>query len=417
MIWCENSVSHTVSIPNAPRHDFVSFPLSPKLPPKFSAFALVCAGALMLGACGSAEGQKAKPTPTVGVMVARTEPVELTTELSGRTEAYEIAEVRPQVAGIVMARLFQEGSFVRAGQPLYQIDSRIYAASQAQASASLASAQATVEANRLKAERYRLLAEQGGVSKQDAADALATYNQSRASVAQARASLASAQVNLGFTRVTSPISGRIGISMVTKGALVTASQTTAMAKVQRLDPMYVNIKQSGADFVALKRAIETGKLVAGAAPVKVVLPDGSEYPIAGKLNPADIDVDPETGTITVRAVVPNPKGDLLPGLFVRAVVGQGTVPNGILVPQAAVSRDPRGRASVLVANAGDTLEKRDITADTPVGQNWLVTSGLKAGDKVVVEGLINAREGQKAKIVPAGSKPKDEPAAAAGAGK
>lgn len=369
---------------------------------------------LMLGACGSSDAAKPKPTPVVGVMIAKTQPVELTAELSGRTEASEVAEVRPQVAGIVMERLFQEGSFVRAGQPLYQIDSRLYAASQAQASASLAAAQATVEANRLKAERFEALAVQGGVSKQDAADARAAYNQSRAAVGQARAALASAQVNLGFTRVSSPISGRIGISMVTKGALVTNAQATPMAKVQRLDPMYVNIKQSGADFIALRRAIESGKLVAGAAPVTVILPDGSTYPVAGKLNPADIDVDPETGTITVRAVVPNPRGELLPGLFVRARVAQGTVPDGILVPQAAVSRDPRGRASVLVANAGDELEKREIVADSPVGQNWLVTSGLKPGDRVVVEGLVNAREGQKAKVVPAGSKPKPDASAKSG---
>ncbi len=369
---------------------------------------------LLLTGCSSGDEPNGKPVPVVGVIIARAGPVELTTELSGRTEASEIAEVRPQVAGIVMARLFSEGSYVRAGQPLYQIDSRIYAASQAQAVATVASAQATVEANRLKAERFGLLAEQGGVSRQDAADARAAYNQSRAAVQQARAALASAQVNLGFTRVSSPISGRIGISIVTKGALVTTNQTDPMAKVQRLDPMYVNIQQSGSDFIALRRAIESGKLVAGAAPVTVILPDGSAYPVSGKLNPADIDVNPETGTITVRAVVPNPRGELLPGLFVRAKVGQGTVPNAILVPQAAVSRDPRGRASVLVAGAKDMLEKREIVADTPVGQNWLVSSGLKPGDRVVVEGLINAREGQTAKVVPAGSKAAP---AAAGSGK
>lgn len=390
-------------------------PNSLSLPSRLQIILTLAAGAITLSvsACGSADETKAKPTPVVGVMIARVGPVELTTELSGRTEAYEIAEVRPQVAGLVMARLFSEGSYVRAGQPLYQIDSRIYAASQAQASAAVASAQATVEANRLKAERFTLLAEQGGVSKQDAADARATYNQSRAAVQQARAALASAQVNLGFTRVSSPISGRIGISMVTKGALVTTNQTDPMAKVQRLDPMYVNIQQSGADFITLRRALESGKLVAGSAPVQVILPDGSEYPITGKLNPADIDVNPETGTITVRAVVPNPKGDLLPGLFVRARVGQGTVPGAILIPQAAVSRDPRGRASVLVAGADGMLEKREVVADTPVGQNWLVSSGLKPGDKVVVEGLINAREGQKAKVVAAGSKQMDEKKGAA----
>ncbi len=385
-------------------------PHTPSLPSRLQTLSVITAGAvtLLLSACGSADKPKGKPEPVVGVMIARAGPVELTTELAGRTEAFEIAEVRPQVAGLVVERLFTEGSYVREGQPLYRIDSRIYAANQAQASASVAAAQATVEANRLRAERFALLAEQGGVSKQDAADARATYNQSRASVQQARAALASAQVNLGFTRITSPISGRIGISMVTKGALVTTNQVAAMAKVQRIDPMYVNIQQSGADFIALRRAIESGKLVSGGAPVQVILPDGSAYPVTGKLNPADIDVNPQTGTITVRAVVPNPRGDLLPGLFVRARVGQGTVPGAILVPQAAVSRDPRGRASVLVAGADGMLEKREVTADTPVGQNWLVSAGLKPGEKVVVEGLNNAREGQKAKVVPAGSKPKDD---------
>jgi RND family efflux transporter MFP subunit len=390
------------------------------MPSRLQTVSVIAAGSmsLLLSACGSGDKPKGKPDPVVGVMIARAGPVELTTELAGRTEASEIAEVRPQVAGLVMQRLFAEGSYVRAGQPLYQIDSRIYAASQAQASASVAAASASVEANRLKAERFALLAEQGGVSKQDAADARAAFNQSRAAVQQARAVLASAQVNLGFTRITSPISGRIGISMVTKGALVTTNQANALAKVQRLDPMYINIQQSGADFIALRRAIENGKIVAGGAPVQIILPDGSAYPIAGKLNPADIDVNPQTGTITVRAVVPNPKGDLLPGLFVRARVGQGTVPGAILVPQAAVSRDPRGRASVLVAGADGMLEKREVTADAPVGQNWLVSAGLKPGEKVVVEGLNNAREGQKAKVVPAGSKPKDDAKfGAPGAGK
>lgn len=371
------------------------------------------AASLMLSACGSADKPKDKPVPVVGVMIARAQPVELTTELSGRTMASEVAEVRPQVAGIVLNRLFAEGSVVRAGQPLYQIDSRIYAASQAQASASLAAAQATVEANRLKAERFALLAEQGGVSRQDAADARAAYNQSRAQVQQARASLSSAQINVGFTRVSSPITGRIGISMVTKGALVTTNQTDPMAKVQRLDPMFVNIQQSGSDFIALRRAIESGKLVAGAAPVTIILPDGTEYSVTGKLNPADIDVNAETGTITVRAVVPNPRGELLPGLFVRARIGQGTVPGAILVPQAAVSRDPRGRGSVFVAGAKDVIEKREVVADTPNGQNWVITGGLKPGDRVVVEGLINVREGQKAKVVPAGSKQVDQKQGAA----
>lgn len=383
-------------------------PLRPILP----LTAYVAALSVLLGACGASPEKKAPPTPTVGVVIARTEPVELTTDLSGRTEASQVAEVRPQVAGIVVERLFQEGSFVQAGQSLYQIDSRLYAASQNEARAALASAQASVEASRLKAERYRVLAAEGGVSQQDAADALAAYNQARAQVAQSRASLSTAQINMGFTRVISPISGRIGISSVTKGALVTASQAGALAKVQQLDPMYVNIKQSSNDFMALRRSVQDGTLVISSAPVQVILADGSAYPLPGKLNLADIDVDQQTGTITVRATIPNPKGELLPGLFVKARVGQGTVPNGILVPQSAVSRDPRGAASVLVANAKDVLEKRPVVADSVVGSNWLVTGGLKAGDRIVVEGLMAAKDGLKVKVVPAGTK--SAPAAPAG---
>lgn len=380
--------------------------------PILSSVATAAALSVLLGACSASPEKKAPPTPTVGVVVAHAQPVELTTELSGRTEASQVAEVRPQVAGIVVERLFQEGSFVQAGQPLYQIDSRLYAASQNEARAALALAQASVEASRLKAERYRVLAAEGGVSQQDAADALAAYKQARAQVAQSRASLSTAQINMGFTRVTSPISGRIGISSVTKGALVTASQADALAKVQRLDPMYVNIKQSSNDFMALRRSVQDGKLIISSAPVTVILADGSAYPLPGKLNLADIDVDQQTGTITVRATIPNPKGDLLPGLFVKARVGQGTVPNGILVPQSAVSRDPRGAASVLVANAKDVLEKRPVVADSVVGSNWLVTGGLKAGDRIVVEGLMAAKDGLKAKVVPAGTK--SAPAAATG---
>lgn len=324
------------------------------------------------------------------------------TELSGRTSASLIAEVRPQVSGIVTDRLFTEGSEVRAGQPLYQIDSRLYAASNQQARAALSSAQATVEANRLKAERYQALALEGGVSRQDAADALATYNQSRAQVAQARASLASSSVNLGFTRVVSPISGRIGRSNVTKGALVSAGQADALAKVQRLDPIWIDIQQSSGEFMALRQALRSGKLSSdNAAPVKIVLSDGHEYPVPGKLDFADIDVNEETGTVTLRATVPNPSGDLLPGLFVKARLTEGTVPNGILVPQSAVTRTPRGQAIVLVVNAKSEVETREVTAESAVGADWLVTSGLKSGEHVIVDGLMKAKPGTKVKAIPA----------------
>lgn len=356
---------------------------------------------LPLAGCG-ADADKATPPVVVGTITVRAQAVPLVTELSGRTEASLVAEVRPQVSGIITDRLFTEGGWVRAGQPLYQIDSRLYAASAQQSRAALASAQATVEANRLKAERYRALAAEGGVSRQDAADALAAYNQSRAAVAQARAALASSSVNLGFTRVVSPISGRIGRSSVTKGALVTASQTDALAKVQRLDPIWVNVQQSSADFMALRRALKSGKLAADdSAPVTIVLGDGTELPTRGRLDFADIDVNEQTGTVTLRATVPNPSGELLPGLFVKARLTQALVPNGILVPQSAVTRDPRGVAQVLVVNAQNRIEQRKVSADNAVGTNWLVTEGLKPGERIVVEGLLKAKPGATVKVVPA----------------
>lgn len=357
--------------------------------------------ALPLAGCGAA-ADNPKPPVVVGVIAVKAEPVPLMTELSGRTVASLVAEVRPQVSGIVTDRLFTEGSWVQAGQPLYQIDSRLYAASNQQARAALTSAEASVEANRLKAERYKSLAAEGGVSRQDAADAAATYNQSRAAVAQARAALASASVNLGFTRVVSPISGRIGRSTVTKGALVTASQADALAKVQRLDPIWVDIQQSSADFMALRRALKSGQLAADrAAPVTIVLADGTELGARGKLDFADIDVNEETGTVTLRATVPNPSGDLLPGLFVKARLVEGTVANGILVPQAAVSRTPRGVAMVMVVNAKNQVEPRAVTANSTVGADWLVTDGLKPGERVIVEGLMKAKPGATVKAVPA----------------
>ncbi len=357
---------------------------------------------LMLGGCG--KGQEAPPQQEapVGYIVATPTAVPVSTELSGRTVASQIAEVRPQVTGIIMDRLFTEGSMVRAGQPLYQIDSRSYAATASQAAGNLAATRATVESLRLKAERYKVLADQGGISRQDAADALAAYNQARGQVMAYQGALQAAKVNLGFTRILAPISGRIGVSSVTKGALVTSSQTDALAKIQKLDPMWVNIQQSSNDYMALRRALQSGKLSGdGSAPVKVILADGTEWPVEGRLNFADVDVNSQTGTVILRVTVPNPKGDLLPGLFVKARLVQGIVPNGILVPQGAVSRTPRGTATVMVINAKGQAETRDVTAETPVGSNWLITAGLSAGDKVITEGLIKVKPGAKVKGTPA----------------
>ncbi|NKJ41319.1 efflux RND transporter periplasmic adaptor subunit [Novosphingobium sp. SG720] len=370
------------------------------------ALATLSLAALSLGGCGSKQDGPPPQDAVVGYIVATPTAVPVSTELSGRTVASQIAEVRPQVTGIIMDRLFTEGSMVRAGQPLYQIDARSYAATANQAAGNLAATRATVESLRLKAERYKVLADQGGISRQDAADALASYNQARGQVMAYEGALQAARVSLGFTRILAPISGRIGVSSVTKGALVTSSQTDALAKIQKLDPMWVNIQQSSNDYMALRRALQSGKLSAdGSAPVKVILADGTEWPVEGRLNFADVDVNSETGTVILRVTVPNPKGDLLPGLFVKAQLVQGIVPNGILVPQAAVSRTPRGTATVLVVNAKGEAETRDVTAETPVGTNWLVTSGLKAGDKVITEGLIKAKPGAKVKASPAGSAP------------
>ena len=360
------------------------------------------AGAVFaLAACGS-QPTPPPPPPTVGVIAARSGTAPIVTELGGRTIASEVAEVRPQVAGLITARLFTEGGTVTQGQPLYQIDPRPYAAAAAQARAALANAEAAIEANRLKAERYRALSTGGGISQQDAADAAAAYAQSRAQVAAARASLDAASVNLGFTRITAPISGRIGQSSVTRGALVTADQAGALAKVQRLDPIWVNIQQSSADFIALRRALQAGTLGAtGAAPVRLALADGSEWPAAGRLDFADIDVNEATSTVTLRVTVPNPRGDLLPGLFVRARLAQGLVKNGILLPQAAVSRDQHGNATVLVVGRDDTVESRIVTTATTSGNDWLITDGLRPGERVVVEGQLTARAGTKVHPVPA----------------
>jgi len=362
--------------------------------------AIVIAAAL-LTSCSS-QTVAPPPTPVVGVIVAKAGAVPLMTELTGRTMPSETADVRPQVSGLITARLFTEGSEVRKGQPLYQIDARPYAATEAQARAALANAQAVVESSRLKAERYRTLAATGGISKQDAADADAVWQQSRAQVAAARASLDAARVNLSFTHIVAPISGRIGQSSVTRGALVTSDQALALSKIQRLDPIWVDIQQSSADFIALRHALETGQLTsAGSAPVTIVLADGTQWPSPGRLDFADIDVNEMTGTVTLRVTVPNPRGDLLPGLFVKARLTQGMIANGILLPQAAVSRDPRGNPVVLVVGHGDVVESRTVATATTFGANWLITGGLRPGERVVVEGQLTARPGTHVKVAPA----------------
>jgi membrane fusion protein (multidrug efflux system) len=324
------------------------------------------------------------PTP-VGVIVVAEQPVTLTTELPGRTAAYETSEVRPQVNGLVRARLFTEGDYVTAGQPLYQIDSSSYRAAVVNARGALANAQATVASSEALARRYGELVKINAISKQDYENALASARQVRASVEMQRGNLQDAEINLGRTTIRAPISGRIGISAYTTGALVTAQQSDALTTIQRLDPIYVDIQQSSADLLKLREQMLAGQLSGGATPVQLVLETGSTYPLVGQLRFADVTVDPTTGSQTIRAAFPNPQHLLLPGMFVRARLTQGIQSRGMLVPQAAVSRDPRGRPTVLVVGPGNKATVRIIRADQSVGDNWLVTAGLKPGDKVIVE--------------------------------
>jgi len=366
-------------------------------------------GGLILAACAMLAGcTKEKPTPPppeAGFVVMRAESVPLFIELPGRTAAFETSEVRPQVTGVLKARLFTEGTIVRAGQTLYQIDPSLFRAALNQAAANLENARAQREAAAARAQRLKPLAEIEAVSKQDYTDAAATARQTEAAVAQNAAQVEAARINLRFTNVPAPISGRIGRSLVTTGALVTAGQETPLTTIQRLDPIFVDIQQSSADLLALRRQLASGSGTASSAAVSLRLEDGSTYQRQGRLEFAEAMVDPQTGTVTLRARFPNPDGLLLPGMFVRANLSQVTERNAILVPQAGLTRNPKGEATVIVVGAGDKAELRAIVADRTVGDKWLVTSGLKPGDRVVVEGLGNIRPGQSIRPVPAGSPP------------
>ena len=363
--------------------------------------AALAAIALTLAACGQGKGGAGGmgpggPTP-VGVIVAKTESVTLTTELTGRTSAHLVSEVRPQVNGIIKARLFQEGGFVRAGQALYQIDPATYQAAYNSAAAGLAQAQAAATAAKLKAERYKGLVEINAVSKQDNDDAQAASLQAAANVAAQKAAVDNARINLGYTKVLAPISGRIGKSAVTPGALVTASQATPLATVQDLSTVYVDLTQSSAEVLKLRAALNAGQVGrSGSAQVTLKLEDGSTYPISGRLEFSDVTVDPTTGSVGLRATFNNPDGVLLPGMYVRAILGVGVANGGMLIPQAAVSRDPKGNATVFVVGAKGAEPRQIVTTQT-VGDKWLVTSGLKAGDQVIVEGLQKVRPGAPVK--------------------
>lgn len=353
--------------------------------------------------------------PEMGVLTVKPQPVTLTTELPGRTVPYLIAEVRPQVGGIVQSRQFTEGGDVKAGQTLYQIDPATYRASYASAQATLAKAQANLRTARLKAERYTELVQIKAISQQDGDDTAAALGQAEADVAAGKASVETARINLAFARLDAPISGRIGRSSVTPGALVTANQATALTTIQQLDPIYIDVTQPSAALLRLKQAMARGELEkAGddAAKVSLLLEDGSTYPLQGHLAFSDVTVDQNTGSITLRAVFPNPNAELLPGMYVRAVLQEGIKEQGVLVPQQAVSRNGAGKPTAFVVGADHKLHLRVLETDREVGDKWLVRSGLKAGEQLVVEGVSRARDGIEVKTVP--WQPKGTPAAGTG---
>ncbi|OYX29139.1 MAG: efflux transporter periplasmic adaptor subunit [Hydrogenophilales bacterium 32-62-9] len=377
---------------------------TPRILPFLTA-GIALTGALLFSACG--DGQKQPPaggppgTPTVTVVTVQPESVAQVAELPGRTVPYQVAELRPQVTGIVKARLFKEGSEVKAGQVLYRLDPATYQAAYDSARASQARAEANLEAARLKAGRYARLVKIEAVSAQANDEAQAGQKQAQADVGVAKAALDRARVDLDYTRVTSPIAGRIGRSSVTAGALVTANQVAALATVQQLDPIYVDLTQSSAELLALKRALDAGTLTragGNSVPVQLVLEDGSAYGAEGKLEFSEVTVDQATGSVTLRAVFPNPKGELLPGMYVRARLTQGVNRDAMLVPHAAVSRDPKGNATVMVVNAENKVEARVVEAVQSKGDNWVVTEGLAAGDRVIVEGLQKVKPGAPVQV-------------------
>ena len=362
----------------------------------------VALGALALVMACSEPAPPPPPTPTVGVVAVTEEAVTLTTELPGRISAVETSEVRPQVSGVIRRRLFTEGAMVQAGQVLYEIEDAPYRAALASAQGQLGAAQSQINATRLQAQRYGQLVALNAVSKQEADNATASAQQARANVAAQRAAVEAARVNVGFTRIKAPITGRIGRSLVTVGALVQTGQTDALATIQRTNTVYVDVTQSAAQLLDLKAAMASGGVTRGdgSARVQLLLPNGQTYPIEGRLQFSEVTVDPMTGAVTLRATFPNPNGLLLPGMYVRAKLVEGTRQQAIMAPQQGITRDPRGGATALVVNAQGKVEQRNVTTDRAIGDKWIVTSGLKPGDKLIVEGLLNLRPGTAVKAGP-----------------
>ncbi|EPA7506066.1 efflux RND transporter adaptor subunit AcrA [Yersinia enterocolitica] len=363
---------------------------------------LVLSGSLVLIGCNDKDAAQAhaQQAPEVGIVTLKAAPLNITTELPGRTSAFRVAEVRPQVSGIILKRNYVEGSDVTAGTSLYQIDPATYQAAYDSAKGDLAKAQAAAEIARLTVNRYKPLLGTNYISKQEYDQAVSNSMQANAAVVAAKAAIESARINLAYTQVTSPISGRTGKSSVTEGALVTSGQATALTTVQQLDPMYVDVTQSSDEFLRLKKELADGTLKQenGKAKVRLLLENGSEYAETGTLEFSGVTVDETTGSITIRAIFPNPNEALLPGMFVRARLDEGVRPDALLVPQQGVTRNPRGEATAMVVGADDKVELRTLVANQAIGNKWLVTEGLKAGDRLIVSGLQKIRPGVQVKV-------------------
>ena len=360
------------------------------------------------------------PPTEVGVLVAQPQSVEQSVELSGRTTAFEISEVRPQTSGVVLKRLFTEGSYVREGQALYEIDSRTNRASLDSSRAALTRQQAQLNVLRVKEGRYRQLVGSNAISKQEYDDIVAQVKLAEADVAATQAEVRNAEINLGYSTVRAPISGQTNRSTVTAGALVTANQAEPLVTIQRLDPIYVDINQSSAELLRLRQQLSQGSLnSSNNTKVKLKLEDGSYYPVEGRLAFSEASVNPETGTVTLRAVFPNSNHLLLPGMFATAQIVQGVIPNAILIPQAAISRTPTGQAMAMIVNAKGIVEPRPVTTVGTQGSNWIVTEGLQTGDKVIVDGVAKVKADQQVvakPYQPQGAAPQAAPAAPAKSG-
>jgi membrane fusion protein (multidrug efflux system) len=374
---------------------------------RFRFFFGVLATSALLAGCGrqaNPQEQQGPPASEVTVVTLQPQAVTLTRELPGRATAFLTAEVRPQVDGIIAKRLFTEGSLVKAGQPLYQLDDATYRADLASAKAGLMRAQAALATNQINARRSADLVKIDAVSKQDDENAAAALRQSQADVVAAQAAVDRSNVVLGYARITSPISGRIGKSSVTQGALVTANQVAPLATVQELDPIYIDLTQSAAELLELRKALAAGKMQgARDLPVTLLLEDGTHYGHDGTLAFSDITVDPATGSYALRVVAPNPDQIILPGMYVRALVGSGVRQDALLVPQQGVARDPKGNTTAMVVGADNKVEQRPIRVSKSIADKWLVEEGLVAGDKVVIEGLQKIQPGALVRAIEAGA--------------